>query len=225
MQSLPSSAARLRSLLRCHENGNPLLVLESLAQLAEPEAVLPFGGDDELAHGRAFRRICLARYANCANYPPVLKACEMYFNLAVIWVLPGDVLHRVAITAIMRFAAARSSSSACTRAWATSAGSLVFDQLQEFIAAAVEQLERCLAVSLFENLDRLVVQLAGDEVQASEFSYLREELTTVRFGFDFHPPSIRDGRIAHWLDVGPGWGVHQPPTSVCRGVSRRWLTA
>jgi hypothetical protein len=44
--------------------------------------------------------------------------------------------------------------------------------------------KRRVAVSLFENLDRCVVQLAGDEVQSPEFSYLRKELTTVRFGFD-----------------------------------------
>jgi DNA modification methylase len=33
-------------------------------------------------------------YANCANYPPVLKACEMYFSQAVIWVKEHPVLTR-----------------------------------------------------------------------------------------------------------------------------------
>jgi hypothetical protein len=33
-------------------------------------------------------------YANCANYPPVLKACEMDFSQAVIWVKEHPVLTR-----------------------------------------------------------------------------------------------------------------------------------
>jgi DNA modification methylase len=33
-------------------------------------------------------------YANCANYPPVLKACELYFSQAVIWVKEHPVLTR-----------------------------------------------------------------------------------------------------------------------------------
>ena len=33
-------------------------------------------------------------YANCANYPPVLKACEMYFSQAIIWVKQHAVLCR-----------------------------------------------------------------------------------------------------------------------------------
>lgn len=33
-------------------------------------------------------------YANCANYPPVLKACELYFSQAIIWVKQHAVLSR-----------------------------------------------------------------------------------------------------------------------------------
>ncbi|MEK6677705.1 MAG: DNA methyltransferase, partial [Planctomycetota bacterium] len=33
-------------------------------------------------------------YANCANYPPVLKDCELYFSQAVIWVKEHPVLTR-----------------------------------------------------------------------------------------------------------------------------------
>ncbi len=33
-------------------------------------------------------------YANCANYPPVLKACQLYFSQAVIWVKEHPVLTR-----------------------------------------------------------------------------------------------------------------------------------
>ncbi len=33
-------------------------------------------------------------YANCANYPPVLKACELYFSQAIIWVKEHPVLTR-----------------------------------------------------------------------------------------------------------------------------------
>jgi DNA modification methylase len=33
-------------------------------------------------------------YANCGNYPPVLKACELYFSQAVIWVKQHPVLTR-----------------------------------------------------------------------------------------------------------------------------------
>jgi DNA modification methylase len=33
-------------------------------------------------------------YANCGNYPPVLKACQLYFSQAVIWVKEHPVLTR-----------------------------------------------------------------------------------------------------------------------------------
>ena len=33
-------------------------------------------------------------YANCANYPPVLKAKQMYFSQAIIWVKEHPVLTR-----------------------------------------------------------------------------------------------------------------------------------
>jgi DNA modification methylase len=33
-------------------------------------------------------------YANCANYPPVLKACSLYFSQAIIWVKEHPVLTR-----------------------------------------------------------------------------------------------------------------------------------
>ena len=33
-------------------------------------------------------------YANCANYPPVLKTCELYFSQAIIWVKEHPVLTR-----------------------------------------------------------------------------------------------------------------------------------
>ncbi len=33
-------------------------------------------------------------YANCANYPPVLKACQLYFSQAIIWVKEHPVLTR-----------------------------------------------------------------------------------------------------------------------------------
>jgi DNA modification methylase len=33
-------------------------------------------------------------YANCGNYPPVLKACGLYFSQAIIWVKEHPVLTR-----------------------------------------------------------------------------------------------------------------------------------
>jgi DNA modification methylase len=45
-----------------------------------------------LQPGRAF--YIWGGYANCANYPPVLKACELYFSQAVIWVKEHPVLTR-----------------------------------------------------------------------------------------------------------------------------------
>jgi len=33
-------------------------------------------------------------YANCANYPPVLKKCELYFSQAIIWVKEHPVMTR-----------------------------------------------------------------------------------------------------------------------------------
>jgi DNA modification methylase len=33
-------------------------------------------------------------YANCANYPPVLKTCGLYFSQAIIWVKEHPVLTR-----------------------------------------------------------------------------------------------------------------------------------
>jgi len=33
-------------------------------------------------------------YANCGNYPPVLRACELYFSQAIIWVKEHPVLTR-----------------------------------------------------------------------------------------------------------------------------------
>jgi hypothetical protein len=33
-------------------------------------------------------------YANCANYPPVLKRRELYFSQAIIWVKEQPVLTR-----------------------------------------------------------------------------------------------------------------------------------
>ncbi|MBX3435862.1 MAG: site-specific DNA-methyltransferase, partial [Pirellulales bacterium] len=33
-------------------------------------------------------------YANCANYPPVLKATELYFSQAIIWIKEHPVLTR-----------------------------------------------------------------------------------------------------------------------------------
>ena len=33
-------------------------------------------------------------YANCGNYPPVLKACQLYFSQAIIWVKEHPVLTR-----------------------------------------------------------------------------------------------------------------------------------
>jgi DNA modification methylase len=37
---------------------------------------------------------CWGGYANCANYPPVLKACGLYFSQAIIWVKEHPVLTR-----------------------------------------------------------------------------------------------------------------------------------
>jgi DNA methylase len=45
-----------------------------------------------LSPGRAF--YIWGGYANCANYPPVLKACELYFSQAIIWVKEHPVLTR-----------------------------------------------------------------------------------------------------------------------------------
>jgi len=45
-----------------------------------------------LLPGRAF--YIWGGYANCGNYPPVLKACELYFSQAIIWVKEHPVLTR-----------------------------------------------------------------------------------------------------------------------------------
>lgn len=45
-----------------------------------------------LAPGRGF--YLWGGYANCANYPPVLRACGLYFSQAVIWVKEHPVLTR-----------------------------------------------------------------------------------------------------------------------------------
>jgi DNA modification methylase len=45
-----------------------------------------------LEPGRAF--YIWGRYANCGNYPPVLKACELYIAQALIWVKEHPVLTR-----------------------------------------------------------------------------------------------------------------------------------
>jgi len=45
-----------------------------------------------LLPGRAL--YCWSGYANCANYPPVLKACGLYFSQAIIWVKEHPVLTR-----------------------------------------------------------------------------------------------------------------------------------
>lgn len=45
-----------------------------------------------LEPGRAF--YIWGGYANCANYPPVLKASELYFSQAIIWVKGHPVLTR-----------------------------------------------------------------------------------------------------------------------------------
>jgi DNA modification methylase len=45
-----------------------------------------------LQPGRAF--YIWGGYANCGNYPPVLKACELYFSQAIIWVKEHPVLTR-----------------------------------------------------------------------------------------------------------------------------------
>jgi len=45
-----------------------------------------------LAPGRGFYN--WGGYANCGNYPPVLKACGLYFSQAIIWVKEHPVLTR-----------------------------------------------------------------------------------------------------------------------------------
>jgi DNA modification methylase len=45
-----------------------------------------------LLPGRCF--YCWGGYANCANYPPVLKAQQLYFSQALIWVKEHPVLTR-----------------------------------------------------------------------------------------------------------------------------------
>ena len=45
-----------------------------------------------LVPGRSF--FIWGGYANCGNYPPVLKACELYFAQAIIWVKEHPVLTR-----------------------------------------------------------------------------------------------------------------------------------
>jgi DNA modification methylase len=45
-----------------------------------------------LEPGRAF--YIWGGYANCGNYPPVLKAHELYFSQAIIWVKEHPVLTR-----------------------------------------------------------------------------------------------------------------------------------
>ena len=45
-----------------------------------------------LAPGRGF--YIWGGYANCGNYPPVLKRCELYFSQAIIWVKEHPVLTR-----------------------------------------------------------------------------------------------------------------------------------
>ena len=110
----------------------------------------------------------------------------------------------------MAAAAPLSSSLRLHKGLGYLSGVLGLDQLQEGVAAAVEHLERRLAVSLLEFLDRLVVQLAGDEVQTLEFSDLRKELSAVRFGFACHASSISDCRIARVPDVSPRWPRRGP---------------
>jgi DNA modification methylase len=52
-----------------------------------------FGNIARVLHpGRAF--YIWGGYANCGNYPPVLKACELYFSQAIIWVKEHPVLTR-----------------------------------------------------------------------------------------------------------------------------------
>jgi DNA modification methylase len=45
-----------------------------------------------LLPGRSF--FIWGGYASCANYPPVLKACQLYFSQAIIWVKEHPVLTR-----------------------------------------------------------------------------------------------------------------------------------
>ncbi|MDW8265868.1 MAG: hypothetical protein RMJ52_11105 [Gemmataceae bacterium] len=45
-----------------------------------------------LEPGRAF--YVWGGYANCGNYPPVLKATGLYFSQAIIWVKEHPVLTR-----------------------------------------------------------------------------------------------------------------------------------
>jgi DNA modification methylase len=45
-----------------------------------------------LVPGRAF--YLWGGYANCGNYPPALKACQLYFSQAIIWVKEHPVLTR-----------------------------------------------------------------------------------------------------------------------------------
>jgi DNA modification methylase len=45
-----------------------------------------------LLPGRSF--FIWGGYANCANYPPVLKACQLYFSQVIIWVKEHPVLTR-----------------------------------------------------------------------------------------------------------------------------------
>jgi DNA modification methylase len=45
-----------------------------------------------LAPGRSF--YIWGGYANCANYPPVLKACGLYFSQAIVWDKQHPVLTR-----------------------------------------------------------------------------------------------------------------------------------
>jgi DNA modification methylase len=45
-----------------------------------------------LLPGRSF--FIWGGYANCANYPPALRACQLYFSQAIIWVKEHPVLTR-----------------------------------------------------------------------------------------------------------------------------------
>ena len=74
----PAAGERLR-----HATRRSTQLLARLVRQHRPRAASP---------GRAF--YIWGGYANCGNYPPVLKACELYFSQAIIWDKEHPVLTR-----------------------------------------------------------------------------------------------------------------------------------
>lgn len=113
MSSFPSTDAARRDKKLTHHQGfdvarqGPKKATHTKLRAKDRPLANDFVSDDEfdrllnawfgniarvLAPGRA--AYIWGGYANCANYPPVLKACGLYFSQAIIWVKEHPVLTR-----------------------------------------------------------------------------------------------------------------------------------